>query len=77
MAPIPVVPLHPVVLLVVLTITFVLFRQVTPVGVLFVVVPAMVIAVVPIVDSDLDPGLLSFRFSHKHSRCNNGGSQEK
>jgi hypothetical protein len=41
-----------------------LFCQVTPVGAVFVVVPVMVIAVVPIVDSDLDAGLLSFGFGH-------------
>ena len=76
-APIPVVPLHSVVLPVVLKISPVLFCQVTPVGMFFVVVPVVVIAVVPIVNSDLDTSLLSFRFSHKHSRCNNGGSQEK
>jgi hypothetical protein len=56
-APIPVVPLHTVVLPVVLTITPVLHYQVMPVDALFVVVPVMVIAVVAIVDSDLDGGL--------------------
>jgi hypothetical protein len=56
-APIPVVPLHTVVLPVVLTITPVLYYQVMPVDALFVVVPVMVIAVVAIVDSDLDGGL--------------------
>jgi len=63
-APIPVVPLLSVVLPVVLTITPVLFRQVTPVGAVFGVVPVMVITVVPIADSDLDTGLLSFGFVH-------------
>jgi hypothetical protein len=63
-APIPIVLLHSVVLPVVLTITPVLCCQVTPVGVVFVVVPVMVIAVVPIVDADLDAGLLSFGFGH-------------
>jgi hypothetical protein len=74
--PIPVGPLHSVVLPVVRTITPVLFCEVTPVGVLFVVVPVMVIAVVSIVDSNLDAGLLSVRFSDKQNRCNNGTSQE-
>jgi hypothetical protein len=64
-APIPVVPLHAVVLPVVLTITPVLCCQVTPVGVLFVVVPVMVIAVVLIVDSDLHAGILRFRFGYR------------
>jgi hypothetical protein len=63
-APIPVVPLHAVVLPVVLTITPVLCCQVTPVGALFVVVPVMVIAVVLIVDSDLHAGLLRFRLGY-------------
>jgi len=64
MAPIPIVPLHSLVLPVVLTITPVLFCQVTPVGALFVVVPVMVIAVVTIVVSDLDAGLLSLGLGH-------------
>lgn len=63
-APIPIVLLHSVVLPVVLTITPVLCCQVTPVGVVFVVVPVMVITVVPIVDADLDAGFLSFGFGH-------------
>jgi hypothetical protein len=63
-APIPVVPLHAVVLPVVLTITPALCCQVTPVGALFVVVPVMVIAVVLIVDSDLHAGLLRFRLGY-------------
>jgi hypothetical protein len=42
-APIPIVPLHSVMLPMVPAITPVLFRQVTPVGVVFRVVPVMVI----------------------------------
>jgi hypothetical protein len=63
-APIPVVSLHSVVLSVVRTISPVLCYQVTSVGVVFAVVPVMVITVVPIVDSDLHAGLLSFGFGH-------------
>jgi hypothetical protein len=63
-APIPVMPLRSVVLPVVFTITPVLFCQVAPVGAVFVVVPVMVIAVVSIVDSHLDAGLLSFGSGH-------------
>ena len=63
-APIPVTPLRSVVLPVVFTITPVLFCQVTPVGAVFAVVPVMVITVVPIVDSDLHAGILSFGFGH-------------
>jgi hypothetical protein len=52
------------VLPVVLTITPVLFCQVTPVGAVLAVVPVMVITAVPIVDSDLDAGLLGLGFGH-------------
>ena len=75
-APIPVMPLRSVVLSLVRTITPVLFHQVTSVRAVFVVVPVMVIAVVSIVDSHLDAGLLSFGFNHHQSRCNDGSSQE-
>jgi len=63
-APIPVVPLRSIVLPVVFTITPVLFCQITPVSTVFAVVPVMVIAVVPIVDSNLDAVFLSFGFGH-------------
>jgi hypothetical protein len=74
-APIPVVPPHAVVLSVVLTITPVLCCQVTPVGVVFVVVPVMVITVVPIVDSDAD--LLRCGVGSNRQRSNKRGGQEK
>jgi hypothetical protein len=63
-APIPVVFLLSVVLPVVLAVAPVPFFQVTPVGMVFVVVPVMVIAVISIVDSHLDAGLLSFGSGH-------------
>jgi hypothetical protein len=75
-APIPIVSLHFVVLPVVRTIASVLFYQVTPVSVVFAVVPVMVIAVVPIVDSDLNAALLSFGFGHNYGWCNNGSGQD-
>jgi hypothetical protein len=75
-APVPVVPLHSVVLPVVLTIAPVLCCQVTPVGVVFAIVPVMVIAVVSIVDPHLDAGLLRLGFGHNQGRCNNGSGQE-
>jgi hypothetical protein len=36
----------------------------------------MVITVVPIVDPDLNAGLLSFGFGHNYGGCNNGGGQD-
>jgi hypothetical protein len=75
-APIPIVSLHSVVLPVVRAITPVLFYEVTSVGAVFAVVPVMIIAVVPIVDSHLDAGLLSSGFSHNQGWCNDGSSQE-
>jgi hypothetical protein len=75
-APIPIVSLRSVVLPLVRAITPVPFHQVTPVGTVFAIVPVMVIAVVPIVDSHLDAGFLSFGFNHHQSRCNDSSSQE-
>jgi hypothetical protein len=75
-APIPIVFLHFVVLSVVRTIASVLCYQVAPVSVVFAVVPVVVIAVVPIVDSDLNASLLSFGFGHNHGWCNNGSGQD-
>jgi hypothetical protein len=74
-APIPVVSLNGVVLVVVLTIVPVLFRQITPVGAVFVVVPVMVVAVVSIVDSDLHTGLLSFGLGHDQGWSSNSSSE--
>jgi hypothetical protein len=74
-APIPVVPLHSIVLPVVLAITPVLCYQVTSVGAVFVVVPVMVITVVPIVDSDLDATVLRSWVSDDGGWCSNGISQ--
>jgi len=54
MAPMPVVALHAAVLRVVLTIGPVLCHEVAPVGAVFAVIPIMVVAIVPVIDSDLD-----------------------
>ena len=75
-APIPVVLLHSIVLPVVLTITPVLFCQVTPVGAVFVVVPVVVITMVPIVDSHLDAAFLRSGVGHDCGWRSNGSSQE-
>jgi len=58
MAPIPVLPLHFVVLAVVRTITPVLHHQVMPVRTVFMADPVMIVTVVPILDSDQDTGTL-------------------
>ena len=76
-APIPVVPSRSVALPVVLTVSPVLSRQVTPISAVFAVVPVMVITVVPIVDPNLHAGFLCFGFGHNERRCSNGGGQEQ
>lgn len=60
-APIPVVSLFSGMLAVVLAIGSVPLGQVTTVSAVFVIVPIVVVAVIPIVDSDLDAGVLRFR----------------
>jgi hypothetical protein len=73
MAPIPVVPLHVMVLPVVFTIIPVFYDQVMPVGVVLAIVPVVIIMVAVVIDSDLDAAPLSFGFSHDQGWCNNGG----
>jgi len=63
MAPMPVVALHAAVLAFVRTIAAVLCDEVTPVGAVFAVIPIMVVAIVPVVDTDLDTVL---RFGVRH-----------
>jgi hypothetical protein len=75
-APIPVMALCPMVLAVVLAILAALFLEVTPVGMVFAVVPIVVVTVVAIVDPDLYGGLLRFGFGDNESWRNNGSSQE-
>jgi len=75
-APIPVVPLHSVVLPVELTITPVMFHQVTPVGAVFAIVPVMVVTVVAIVDADLLAALLSSSVGHNYDWCSKRSGQE-
>jgi hypothetical protein len=75
MAPIPVVPLHVIVLPVVFTIIPVFYDQVMPVGVVLAIVPVVIIMVAVVIDPDLDAALLSFGFGFSHDQgwCNNGG----
>jgi len=75
-APIPVVPLHSVVLHLVLTIPPVSCRQVTPVGAVLVVVPVVVITVIPIVDSHLDAAFLRSGMGNDCGWRSNGSNQE-
>jgi hypothetical protein len=56
--PLPIVLLLLVVLAVVRTIFFMLLRQITAMGLVFTVIPGMVLPVVTIIDSDLDAGVL-------------------
>jgi hypothetical protein len=67
MAPIPVVPLHVMVLPVVFPIIPAFYDQVMPVGVVLAIVPVVIIMLAVVIDSDLDAGLLGFGFSHVYS----------
>src|ERR1700680_61386 len=75
-APVPVMPLHSVLLPAVGTISPVLFHQVIPVGTVFAAIPVVVVTVVPVVDADLD-GLLSLGFGDNQRWCGNRSSQKK
>jgi len=57
-APLPVMAVDSVVLALVATIASVLHYQVVPVGAVFTVVPVVVVAVIPIIDADLDASFL-------------------
>jgi len=67
MAPMPVVALHAAVLALVLTIAAMLCHEVTPVGAIFAVIPIVVVAIVPVIDADLDT-VLWFRVRHHDGR---------
>jgi hypothetical protein len=75
-APIPVVPLHVMVLPVVFPIIPVFYDQVMPVGVVLAIVPVVIIMVAVVIDSNLDVGLLGSGFGHDQGWCNNCGGQE-
>jgi hypothetical protein len=77
MPPIPVVPLRSIVLPMVFTIRSVLFRQVAPVGTVFVVIPVVVITMVAIVDAYLNSGFLRFGPGHDGNWGSNDRSQKK
>jgi hypothetical protein len=72
-APVPVTILFPVVLPVVFTIALVTFHEVTPVSVVFAVIPVVVVTVVAIIDAKLN--FLRPGSGHDYDWCGNGGSQ--
>jgi hypothetical protein len=74
-APSPIVPLLPGVLPVVFTVGAVLFFEITAVGAVFAVVPIVVIAMVPVVDAELDAGFLRSGGGDHCGRCSNGAGQ--
>jgi hypothetical protein len=61
----------------VLTIGPVLFRQITPVGAVLMVIPVVVITMVTVVDAHLNAAFLRYRAGHDGSWCSNGRSQEQ
>jgi hypothetical protein len=61
----------------VLTIRPVLFRQITPVGAVFVVIPVVVIMMVTVVDAYLNSGFLRPGAGHDGGWRSNGRSQKK
>jgi len=68
-------PLKPDVLVVVLAIASVVNHEVTPVGVVFAIVPIVVVTMVPVIDPNLHAGLWP-RGSHCGDRGNKGSRKE-
>lgn len=77
MAPGPVIALLSAALPVVLPIVSVLLREIASVGAILAVVPIVIILVIPIVDSDLDTGLLRRRAGHDDHWRGKGRSQDE
>lgn len=76
-APVPVITLLPAALLVVLPIVSVLICEIASVGAILAVVPIVIVLVIPIVDSDLDAGLLRRRGGHDDHWRGKGESQDE
>lgn len=74
-APLPVMALHLVVLFVVFHVSAVLFAEVTAVGMVFAIIPIVIIVMVVIVDADLDAALLRAGWCHEYGWCSDGGGQ--
>lgn len=64
MTPVPIVALHAAVLSLISAIAAVLCREITPVGTVFAVIPIVVVAIVPVINSDMDTGVLRFGVGH-------------
>ena len=75
-APLPVIVLRFVILVLVHDIGMVPSFEVIPVSVLFVIIPVVVVAVVPILDADLHAGFLRPGSGQDCSWCSNGSSQD-
>ena len=76
-APTPVLPLRSGVLPVIPTIGSALYHKVTPVGVIFAVVPIVVVTAVPIVDPHLHAGFLGFWAGPSYCWCGKSCAQSK
>ncbi len=77
MAPMPIVALHATVLPLVLAIAAVLCHEVTPVGAVFAVIPIMVVAIIPVINSNLDTAVLWLGVGHDDSWSGEGGDQQQ
>jgi hypothetical protein len=71
-APGPVLPLKSGVLVAVLAIASVVNHEVTPVGVVFAIVPIVVVTMIPIIDPNLHAGLRP-----RGSHCGDRGNKER
>ena len=77
MAPLPIIPLSPGVLAVVTTIGSVTNHEITPVGVVFAIVPVVVVTAVSIIDSNLHACFLRFRARHGYRWCGKSSAQKQ
>ena len=75
--PSPVISLRSGVLTVVITIGPALNHIIVPVGAIFAIVPIVVVAVVAIIDTELNIGFLRLRAGHGYRRCGKGCAQKQ
>jgi hypothetical protein len=76
-APLPIVILRFAILLAVLTVLSPLLRQIIPLSAIFLIVPVVIVAVVPIIDSDLHAAFLRSRACQCHGWCCENSSEDK